>query len=436
MAGISDAVTAIRTSVNHTLTRASVTLNVAANVRAPLQLDCEAIADQAEVCTVPTGPSVANALSMPSLAGSNPRRPAARAPLTGQGTPEPATDAVATPAVVSGDDQPAHSPLVTVQNRQGLGAQIDAAIAGSTSEVALASRNADGVVITPQDRAGAINALTAAIRRDTATYSEVARVRDLFNRRFGTNYTTDQFNYVLGAARYSLEAGGQALPDGRRVYAKLTRAAWVALAAHAIQLADHDGTLRFGNQRVNVPEATRFVEAVLTSNVAEDLRRSGRAGTEREVADEVEAAGQRFMSTPLPGQRQAAARMRTLPGQREDEIVVTGRRQVGEIYARTPELRNIAIAGTVSPSAPLAEGVHSTGVTYVAYNALSPTQRRAIQLEEERQASFDRAMGRATRDLDGHRRQVARFVERRIEVREAELDAEERDPAAPHVIRA
>ncbi len=410
MAGINEAVTAIRASVNHTLTRASVTLHVAGSARAPLQLDCEAIADQAEVCTVPTGPSVANALSTPLLAGTNPRRPPP-------------------------DDAPARAPIVTVQNRPGLNDELGAAIAGSTSEVALASGNADGVVITPSDRPGAINALTSAIRRDTATYSEVARVRDLFNRRFNTNYTTEQFNFILGAARYSLENGGKALPDGRRVYAKLTRAAWVALAAHAIRLADHDGTLRFGNQRVNVREATQFVEAVLTSNVAEDLRRRGQSGSEQEVANEVEQAGQRFMHTPVPGQRQAAARVRMLPGQSEDAIVVTGRRQVGEIYARTPELRNIAIAGTVSPAASLAEGGHSTGVVFAASSAMSPTQRRAVQLEEERQASFDRAMGLTTQNLDGHRRQVARFVERRIEVREAELDAEARDPAAPHVIR-
>ena len=79
MAGINDPVTAIRASVSQTLTRASVMLNVAANARAPLQLDCETIAPQAEVCTVPTGPGVANALSMPSLAGKmrrNRSRPA------------------------------------------------------------------------------------------------------------------------------------------------------------------------------------------------------------------------------------------------------------------------------------------------------------------------------------------------------------------------
>ena len=412
MAGISDPVSAVRTSVHQTLIRPLAPASAGGAVRAPLQLDCEAIADNAEVCSVPTGPGVANALALPALPAA-----ARRAPLAAR--EEPAASA----------------PVVSVQNRPGLSGEIGAAIAGSTSEVAIVSGNADGVVITPPDRAGAISALTSAIRRDTATYSEVGRVRDLFNQRFGTSYTTEQFNYILGAARYSLENGGQALPDGRRVYAKLTRAAWVALAAHAIQLADHDGTLRFGNQRVDVRAATQFVETVLTSNVAEDLRRRGRSGSEREVADEVERAGQRFMTTPIPGQRQAAARIRTLPGQTEDQIVVTGRRQVGEIYARTPELRNIAIAGTVSPVAPLAEGVQATGVALVAYRAMSPTQRRAVQLEEERQASFDRAMGRETRDLDNHRRQVARFVERRIEVRAAERDAEARDPAAPHVVR-
>ncbi len=428
--GMSDALTTLRVSVNQTFSRPGDAGSVVPRGRAPLQLDCEVIASNAEVCTVPSGPGIANALDIPSLAASPRSRAATARPAHERATPAGAAPAAVEPAAAADG-----TPIVAVQNRPQFSSEVGAAIAGSTSELALASGNADGVIITPPDRPGAIAALTAATRRDTEAYTEVNRVRELFNRRFGTNYTTEQFNYILGAARYSLEAGGHALPDGRRVYAKLTRAAWMAVAAHAIQLANADGTLRFGNQPVNVAEATQFVETVLASNVAEDLRRLGKAGTQSEVADAVEQAGQRFMSTPMPGERRAALRFRMLPGQSEDAIVFSGRRRVDHIYAATPELRRIAVAGTVAPSAaPLIEGLQSTGVI-VASDALSPTQRRALQLEAQRQDAFDRAIGREAHNLDRHRAYVARLVERRIEVREAEQAADARDPSAPRVVR-